>query len=76
MTPEERSDLLRDAERLAYQTIRFTGLYKELLSDEWEMLSKRLGRVTLSYLEALIDEEFTELERAKESKSHEVSMGS
>lgn len=68
MIPDERSELLRDAERLAYQTIRFTGLYKELSSDEWDQLAERLGRVTLSYLEALIDEEFTRLESEKSAK--------
>lgn len=67
MSNDERSELLRDTERLAYQTIRFTGLYKELSSDEWDELAKRLGRVTLRYVEALIDEEFTRLESAKES---------
>lgn len=66
MTPDERSELLRDTERLAYQTIRFTGLYKELSSDEWDQLAERLGRVTLRYLEALIDEEFTRLETRAE----------
>lgn len=67
MTKDERDELLRDAERLAYQTIRSTNLYKELPSAQWDQLAERLGRVTLRYVEALIDEEFTRLESAKES---------
>jgi hypothetical protein len=62
MTKDERDELLKDASTLAYQTIRFTGLYKQLSSDEWNGLAERLGRVTLSYIEALADEEFTRIQ--------------
>lgn len=68
MTPDERRELLHDAERLAYQTIRFTGLYKEFPSAQWNELAERLGRVTLRYVEALVDEEFTRIESEKQAK--------
>jgi hypothetical protein len=67
MTADEHNELLKDASDLAYLTIKFSDLYKELSSDEWDRLAERLGRATLSYIEALVDEEFRRIESAKGS---------
>lgn len=66
MTTDEKDELLRDFTSAAHQTIRFTGLFRELSNDEWDALSERLGRAGLSYVEALCDEELTRIEDAKE----------
>lgn len=68
MTSDERSELLHDAEQLAYQTIRFTGLYKSLTNDEWDELADKWGAHLVQLLEARVDEEFTRLQAEKDAK--------
>jgi hypothetical protein len=55
MTTDERNELLKDASTLAYQAIRFSGLYKELTSSEWDALANEYGNRLITYLEQLID---------------------
>lgn len=68
MIPDERTELLHDAEQLAYQTIRFTGLYKSLTNDEWDELANKWGAHLVQLLEARVDEEFTRLQSERETK--------
>lgn len=68
MTKDERSELLHDAEQLAYQTIRFTELYKSLTNDEWDQLADKWGAHLVQLLEARVDEEFTRLQAEKDTK--------
>lgn len=70
MTTDEISELLRDASSLAYQAIRFSGLYRELTSSEWEALSQGLGERMIYRLEGWIETEIARIERAKESTTN------
>lgn len=63
---DERNELLRDASSLAYTAIRFTRLYKELSSAEWDGLAERLGVRLVYRLEGWIENELTRIENAKE----------
>lgn len=67
MTSDERNELLEDANQLAYTAIKFTGMYKELTSAEWDGLAERWGRIIAGDLERLVDMQFTAREAAKES---------
>lgn len=42
---EENKELNETAFDLAYHSIRFSGLYKELENSEWDLLAVELGRV-------------------------------
>lgn len=62
MTTDEREQLDRIAEELAYQTIKFSGLYKSLESHEWDGLSKHLAILARRAMEKVVEAEFTRLE--------------
>ena len=66
MTGDERKELKRDAESLAYTHIRFSGLYRELTSEQWERLAKEHAEKVVGLLEGLVDEEFTRIESKQE----------
>lgn len=51
MTSDERDELLEDANQLAYTAIKFSGLYKELTSAEWDGLAEKLGKRMVTQLE-------------------------
>lgn len=70
MTRDERSELLRDASSLAYQAIRFSGLYRQLTSAQWDETAKRLAPDIVDVLMELIEEEEAALETAKESTTN------
>lgn len=70
MTSDEHDELLRDASSLAYQAIRFSGLYKELTSAEWDETAQRLAPDIVDVVVELIDEEREQLEAAKESTTN------
>lgn len=70
MTSDERNELLRDASSLAYQAIRFSGLYKELTNAEWDETARRLAPDIVDVIAELIDEERERLEAAKESTTN------
>lgn len=67
MTSDERDELTKDASTLAYQAIRFTGLYRELTSSEWDALAQGLGERMIYRLEGWIETEISRIEAAKES---------
>lgn len=67
MTKDERDDLLEDANQLAYTAIKFSGLYKELTSAEWDALAQGLGERMIYRLEGWIENEVSRIEAAKES---------
>lgn len=64
MTPDERHELLRDLSTITYTHIRFSGLYRELTSEQWERLAQEHAEKVVGLLEALVNEEFTKLEAA------------
>lgn len=66
MTPDERNELLRDASSLAYTAIRFTGLYKELSSAEWDGLADEIAKEIVNQIERRCDEEFAAREDGRE----------
>lgn len=68
-TNDERNELLRDASSLAYTAIRFSGLYKELSSAEWDGLAERLGKNIVEFMEGFVDAELIQRETAKESSN-------
>lgn len=57
MTPDERTELLRDASSLAYTAIRFTKLYKKLSGAEWDELAQKLAPDIVAIVGELIDEQ-------------------
>lgn len=63
---DERNELLHDASSLAYTAIRFTGLYKELSSAEWDGLAEKLAPDIVDVVIELIDEEQERIDRARE----------
>lgn len=62
MTPDERNELTRDASALAYSAIRFSGLYRELTSGEWDALAQGLGERMIYRLEGWIEAEISRIE--------------
>lgn len=62
MTRDEREELKRDAESLAYAHIRFSGLYRELSEEEWEQLAREHGERVVGLLEGLVNERLTQIE--------------
>lgn len=69
MTPDERNELTKDASVLAYTAIRFSGLYRELTSSEWDALAQGLGERMIYRLERWIETEISRIEAAKESSN-------
>jgi hypothetical protein len=69
MTTDERNELLKDASTLAYQAIRFSGLYKELTSSEWDALAQGLGERLIYRLEGWVEAEIERVEAQKETVS-------
>lgn len=67
ISSDERNELLRDASSLAYQAIRFTGLYKELSSTEWDGLANEYGNCLVVRLEQMID---TEMNARQSEREH------
>jgi hypothetical protein len=59
---EEAQELQRDAAALAYTAIRFSGLYRELTSDEWEALAEKLGALAVRLIQDEINVELTRRE--------------
>lgn len=49
-------DLAHD---LCYQSIRWSGLYKELSNDQWDTLAERLRAQVRTFVEGEIDAELT-----------------
>lgn len=52
-------DLAHD---LCYQSIRWSGLYKELSNDQWDALAERLRAQVRTFVEGEIDNELARLE--------------
>lgn len=73
MTTDERAELLRDAESLAYAHIRFSGLYRELTEDGWERLAREHGEKVIELLESLVNERFTQIESEKQIRRADAS---
>lgn len=69
MTKDERDDLLEDANQLAYTAIKFSGLYKELSSAEWDKLADQMGQEIVGWLNWRCEQEAAFREAAKESTS-------
>ena len=67
MTKDERDELLRDASALAYQAIRFSGLYRELSGAEWDEVADEFGKGVIHYLEARCHTRLAILTDRKES---------
>lgn len=67
MNPDERHELLHDASDLAYVHIKFSGLYRELSSEQWERLAQGHAEKVVGLLEGLVDREFTRIEDEKEN---------
>lgn len=66
MTPDERCELLRDLSSITYTHIRFSGLYRELTSEQWERLAQEHAEQVVGLLEGLVDGEFAKLEASNE----------
>lgn len=64
MSTDERHELLRDLSAVTYTHIRFSGLYRELTSEQWERLAEEHAEKVVGLLEKMVDEEFTKLEVA------------
>lgn len=73
MTSDERAELLRDAESLAYTHIRFSGLYRELTESEWEKLAREHAGKIIELLESLVNERFTQIESEKQIRRADAS---
>lgn len=58
MTPDERNDLLQDANQIAYTAIKFSGLYRELSSAEWDRLADQIATEVVDQIKRRCDEEF------------------
>lgn len=65
---EETQELQRDASKLAYTAIRFSGLWRDLASEEWEALADKLGALAVGLIQAEIDAELTR----REAESREL----
>ena len=59
---EETQELQRDASKLAYTAIRFSGLYRELTSEEWDALADKLGALAVGLIQDEINAELTRRE--------------
>ena len=59
---EETQELQRDASKLAYTAIRFSGLWRELASEEWEALADKLGALAVGLIQSEINAELTRRE--------------
>lgn len=70
MTPDEHHELTKDASALAYQMIKFSGLYRDLTSSEWDALAQGLGERMIYRLEGWIENEISRIEAAKESTTN------
>lgn len=66
MTLDERRELLEDANQIAYTAIKFSGLYKELTSAEWDAMARRLAPDIVDVIIELIDEEQERIDRERE----------
>lgn len=55
-------DLAHD---LCYQSIRWSGLYKELTNDQWDALAERLRAQVRMFIEGEINAELTRIEEAE-----------
>jgi hypothetical protein len=62
MSIEAQHELNEMAFELAYQAIRYSGLYKQVENLEWDALAEQMKWKVRAYLDALIDEELTKLE--------------
>lgn len=70
MNQDERNDLIEQARALAYQTIRATDLYRELENKQWDALAEKWGKRLVGLVEAMCDDELTEIEAAKSSNQN------
>lgn len=59
---EETQELQRDASRLAYTAIRFSGLWRELTSEEWDAFAEKLGALAVRLIQDEINAELTRRE--------------
>jgi hypothetical protein len=59
---EAQHELNEMAFELAYQAIRYSGLYKQIENLEWDSLAEQMKWKVRAYLDSLIDEELTKLE--------------
>lgn len=59
---EQQHELQRDASKLAYLAIRFSGLWKELSGAEWDAMADKFGGQLVAILEAAVDDELTRRE--------------
>lgn len=62
MTAEENYELNRLAWDLAYQTIKFSGLWKELANEDWDTKTKEYAQLARNAIADAADAEFTRLE--------------
>ena len=54
MNRAAQEDLFKDAERLAYDAIKFSDLRKSLSSAEWDQFSAELGKDVLDFIQGRI----------------------
>lgn len=54
MTPEDRHDLQQEAETLAYQHIKLSGLFHSLSGEQWDQLAQLMGKRLVEISDDLI----------------------
>lgn len=54
MNQEDRHDLLNDAQDLAYNTIKLSGLFHSLSGEQWDELAKLMGKRLVEISDDLI----------------------
>lgn len=54
MTPEDRHDLLSDAQDLAYNAIKLSGLFHSLSGEQWDELARLMGKRLVEISDDLI----------------------
>lgn len=56
MNNEAKAELLEAANKLAYDYIKHSGLFRSLSGEEWDRLAEQMAQRVLGFMDRILDE--------------------